>query len=97
MSAAKQNKSKIERIEVRLNAKQKSLFLKAAKLRGNSLTSFVITEMEKAANRIIHEHEIIHLTQEDQNAFVQAILESPKPSKKLIEASKRQKKQVESR
>lgn len=97
MTASPQNRQKSERLEVRINTKQKRLYMKAAELRGVSLSSLVVAEMEKAAARIIREHEIIKLSQNDQTAFAQALLNPPKPSKKLIKAAKLQKKHVESR
>jgi uncharacterized protein (DUF1778 family) len=85
---------KSERLEARISSEQKSIFQRAAELSGRSLTNFAINELLNAAKRIIQEHDIIQLSARDQQTFVQALLEPPKPSKSLIKAARRYKKDI---
>jgi uncharacterized protein (DUF1778 family) len=82
-------KSKTERLEARINAKQKELFKQAAEIQAQSLTDFVVSSALEAAKKIIHQHEMLELTARDQKVFVQALLNPPKPNAKLRRAAKR--------
>jgi uncharacterized protein (DUF1778 family) len=76
------------RLEVRVSAAQKSLLQHAAALAGRTLSEFVVTSAEDAARRVIAEHESILLSREDQQAFVQALLQPPEPNARLKRAAK---------
>lgn len=97
MSALKKQISlKSERLEARISPQQKKLFQQAANLSGRSLTDFAIEALQETAMRIIQEHNVLQLSLEDQKAFIKAIFNPPAPSKNLIKAAKRHKKEVES-
>jgi uncharacterized protein (DUF1778 family) len=81
--------AKMERLEARIEARQKALFKRAADLQGQSLTDFVVTSAQEAAKKAIREHEIMELTSRDQKVLVEALLSPPEPSKKLKQAAKR--------
>ncbi len=68
-----------ERFAARVSPEKKSLLKRAAKLRGSSLTEFVINSAMEAAERTIKEAEFMELTQRDRAAFVQALLNAPAP------------------
>ncbi|WP_341525320.1 DUF1778 domain-containing protein [Nostoc sp. UHCC 0302] len=86
--------SKAERLEARITKEQKELFQRAADIQGRTLTDFVISSVLNAATQVIHEHETMILTQQDQEAFVSALLNPPEPSAKLRSAAKHYKQKM---
>jgi uncharacterized protein (DUF1778 family) len=94
-SMSRRTRSKTERLEARVTAEQKALFVKAAALRGCSLTDFLVTSAQELAVRTIREHEIMTLSTHDSQAFVQALLEAPAPGARLRKAARRYKKTVQ--
>lgn len=80
---------KAERLEARLNRKQKELIQHAADLAGRSLTDFILTASQDAANKVIREHEVITLTARESENFVNALLNPPSPNLALQRAAKR--------
>lgn len=83
-----------ERLEARVGAEQKQLFQQAANLLGRSLTDFIVSTLQEAASRIVQEHEILRLVQKDKRTFISSLVNPPKPSKRLMKAAERYKKQV---
>lgn len=88
------NKSDFERLEARISNEKKVFLKHAADLVGRTLTDFVVNSAYEAATRVIREHEQIRLTIKDRNVFVKALQNAPAPSKALLAASKRYKKDV---
>ncbi len=80
---------KEERLEARLSQQQKTLIQRAADLVGRSLTDFVISSSQQAANKVIREHEIITLTSQESKRFVNTILNPTKPNAALKKAAKK--------
>ena len=76
------------RLEARVSAAQKSLLQHAAALSGRTLSEFVVTNAQDAARRVIAEHESIRLSREEQQTFVQALLQPPEPNARLKRAAK---------
>ena len=76
------------RLAVRVSAAQKSLLQHAAALSGCTLSEFVVTNAQDAARRVIAEHESIRLSREEQQTFVQALLQPPEPNARLKRAAK---------
>jgi len=75
------------RLEARVSPVQKALFQQAAALTGRTLSDLIVESTQQAANRIVREHEVIHLSREAQIAFVQALL-NPRPlPDRLIQAA----------
>jgi uncharacterized protein (DUF1778 family) len=89
--------AKRERLEFRINSRSKILLQRAAVIQGRSLSDFLATTAEKAANEIIYENQIIQLSVEDSLAFAKAVFNSPKPNSKLQSAYKRYKQNVSSK
>ena len=75
--------AKLERIEARVRPDQKSRIEYAARLRGTSVSEFMVRHSEEAALRTIQEHELWTLRGRDQQAFVRAILNPRAPSARL--------------
>lgn len=80
---------KAERLEARLSRKQKKLIQHAADLAGRSLTDFILSASQEAANKVIREHEVITLTAQESENFVNALMNPPAPNLALQKAAKR--------
>jgi uncharacterized protein (DUF1778 family) len=78
-----------ERLEARISADQKNLFLRAAELQGRSLTDFVIASVHEAAMRTIEDMQSLHLTAREGRAFAEALLNPRQPGPRLREAAQR--------
>lgn len=80
--------SRDARLEARMSATQKHLLQRAAALSGRTLSDFVVVSALDAARRVIAEHESIHLSREEQLAFVQALLNPTESNERLKRAAK---------
>ncbi len=89
--ASTETHEKTARLEARITAEQKALFLRAAELTGRSLTDFVISCAYEAASRTVREHETMILSSRDREAFVTALLNPPKAGSRLRKAARRYK------
>ncbi len=81
--------SKKERLEARLTPDQKKSIERAAQIRGTSVSDFVVMSAADAARRTIREQEVLTLNEKAREVFVQALLNPPPPSKRLLAAAKR--------
>ena len=80
---------KIERLEARVSAQEKALFTKAAAIQGRTLSEFVVSTLHDASSRVIESYEIMRLTEQDRKTFIDALLNTPEPSKNLKAAARR--------
>ena len=80
---------KAERLEARISAEQKRLFLQAASLQGRTLTEFVIDSAREKAESVIREQELMTLSARDRKVFIHALLAAPAPGKRLRTAAGR--------
>jgi uncharacterized protein (DUF1778 family) len=80
---------KRSRLEVRLTDAQKRLLQSAADVRDETLTEFVMRVSETAARKELEESGIIVLTRQQQEKFVNALLNPPKPNARLERAAER--------
>ena len=78
-----------ERIDCRVNSNSKSLFARAAKLAGTSLSSFIIEAARERAIRIIDEHERLVLNNEARDVFMSALVNPPTPNAALRTAAEK--------
>lgn len=85
---------KRERLEARLTVDQKRLIARAAKLRGTSVTDFVVASAQQAAKETIEDFEILRLRDEAREVFVNAILDPPAPNKAARMAAARYQEQM---
>jgi uncharacterized protein (DUF1778 family) len=67
-----------ERLELRCDADQKAIVQRAADLRGESVTAFVLASVRQAAEETIRQHDVIRLAGEDARALAAALL-TPAP------------------
>jgi uncharacterized protein (DUF1778 family) len=79
--------SRDTRIEARLTSSQKALIQRAADIRRQKLSEFVLASAADAARKIIDQHATIRLTLEEQVALVETLLDSPAPSARLRRAA----------
>ncbi|NEQ98876.1 MAG: DUF1778 domain-containing protein [Cyanothece sp. SIO2G6] len=77
------------RLEARITPETKALFQKAASLEGRTLTDFVVASVQAEANRVIQKHQILKLSVDDSEAFVDALLNPPEPNDSLKAAALR--------
>lgn len=75
---AKPGRARAQRLETRVTAEQKNLIERAAALQGRTITDFVLTSVQDAAQRTIERHQQIELSLRDSEAFVKALL-NPRP------------------
>lgn len=74
------------RLMARLSQKQKDLFQQAANYQGRTLTEFLLDAAQEKAERVIEQHEVIRLSEEDQKIFFAALLNPPPPNEALKKA-----------
>lgn len=89
MTEVAQARSKTARLEARVTDDQKALFQRAADLTGRSLTDFVANSAQEIATRTVLEREVLTLSGLDRKVFLDALLNSPSPSKRLRRAAGR--------
>jgi uncharacterized protein (DUF1778 family) len=80
------------RLEVHISAELHSTLRRAAKIKGSTMTDFVVSAVEDAARRAIEQATIIRLTVADQEVLVRSLLAPPKPSAALNRAFARRRK-----
>jgi uncharacterized protein (DUF1778 family) len=90
MATATHPKS-MARLEARVTPETKALLQKAADLEGRSLTDFIVASVQAEACRVIEQHQTLKLSIEDGEAFVDALLNPPKPNDALKAAALRYK------
>ncbi len=86
--------TKTARLEARITPDLQTLLKRAAELDGRSVTDFVITAAQEAAERRIEQAHVIRLSLEDQHAFAEAILNPPEPTPALMRAFRRHREMV---
>jgi len=77
------------RLEMRVAPEQKAFFSRAAALRGLTLTDFAIDTLQAAAVRTVEEYNLLRLAVEDQQMFVDAMMNPPAPTDTLTRAAER--------
>lgn len=75
------------RIEARISADEKRLLEAAAQRRGMTLTAFVLSTAHDAAVRTLETAHVVELTRQDQQRFVDILLNPPAPSERLRAAA----------
>jgi len=85
-------KNTSSRLGMRLSADLKQSIEHAAQLKGIPTAGYVKSALAAAAAKDIQEYEFLQLTLRDREAFAQAVLKAPSPSKESIEAAKEYKK-----
>ena len=77
------------RLEARIPAQVYDQMQRAARLRGMTLTGYLIATAGEDARRVVEDAEIMRLAREDQIRFAEALIDPPKANARLIRAAKR--------
>jgi uncharacterized protein (DUF1778 family) len=76
-------------VEARLNPQQKRRVEYAARLKGTSISDFMVSSADEAAVRTIEEREVWILTNRDREVFVKTLLHPPVPNARMKAAVRR--------
>lgn len=71
------------RLNARLSVRQKQILEEAAAIEGRTLTDFVLTHAQEAAQRVIHDHFVLSLSERSSRVFFDALLSSWEPDANL--------------
>jgi uncharacterized protein (DUF1778 family) len=77
------------RLEARISKELHGLLKHAADLQHITMTDFIITAVQAAAEKAIEQTDIIRLSLADQSNFAKALLSPPKPNSALRRAFNR--------
>jgi len=77
------------RLEARVPVNVYEQMQRAARLRGMTLTGFILATAGEDARRTVEEADVLRLTAEDQVRFAKALIDPPAPNAKLANAAKR--------
>lgn len=80
------------RLEARISTDLHKMLKRAAELQGRTITDFVVTAVQEAAQRAIEQAEVVRLSLLDQECFAQALLSPPPPVAALGRAFTRRRK-----
>lgn len=80
------------RLEARISTGLHTMLKRAAEIQGRTMTDFVVSAVQDAAQRAIEQAEVIRLTLADQECFAQALLAPPQPAPALKRAFARRRK-----
>jgi uncharacterized protein (DUF1778 family) len=79
------------RLEVRISEELAGLVQRAADIRGVTKSGFISSILQREAEQVVEEHEIIRLSLSDQQRFAEAIIDPPEPNAALRKAFERRK------
>lgn len=77
------------RLEARIPVQVYDQMQRAARLRGMTLTGYLIATAGEDARRVVEDAEIMRLARADQIRFAEALINPPQPNKRLTRAAKR--------
>jgi uncharacterized protein (DUF1778 family) len=86
------NTTTTARLEARISEGLHTLLKRAAELQGRTMTDFVVSAVQIAAQQAIEQADVIRLSIADQQRFAQALLSPPPPEPALERAFARRKK-----
>ena len=75
-----------ERLEARIAPEALETVRRAAQMQGRSLSDFVVTAAEAAARAAIADAQVVRLSAEDQQRFVDALLRDGDPAPAMTRA-----------
>jgi len=82
-------------LEARVTAELKAMFQRAADLKGLTLTDYVINSLVDSSQQVIREHEVLTWSGRNKDVFLEALLNPPPASPKLVAALARYKESIE--
>lgn len=84
---ALQKNKKWERLEARIRPEQKQLFKRAAELSGQTLSDFIVSTLQEAAQDKIEKQSMLKLSIKDQETFAHYVIDPPQPNERLQKAA----------
>lgn len=87
--------TRIARLEVRITREALAVVRRAAEIQGRSVSDFVVVAAQEAAQKAVAEIEVIRLSREAQEQFVELLLHPPKPTAALKRAFERHRAMLE--
>jgi uncharacterized protein (DUF1778 family) len=85
------------RLEARIPVQVYDQMQRAARLRGMTLTGYLIATAGEDARRVVEDAEIMRLARADQIRFAEALIDPPRPNERLTRAAKRHTELIERR
>ena len=82
------------RLEARISSELHVMLKRAAEIQGRTMTDFVVSAVQEAAQQAIQESGVLRLSLADQESFAQALLSPPKPNAAMKRAFARRKKLI---
>jgi len=82
------------RLEARISTELHAMLKRAAEIQGRTMTDFVVSAVQEAAQRAIEQAEVIRLSQTDSQRFAEALLSPPPPTPALERAFQRRRRLV---
>ena len=95
LPSGEQQRVKGERLEARVTAELKAMFQRAADLRGLTLTDYVINSLVDSSQQVIRDHEVLTLSGRNREVFLEALMNPPPASPKLVAALARYRESIE--
>lgn len=83
------------RLEARISTDLHAMLKRAANMQGRTMTDFVVSAVQQAAQQAIEQAEVIRLSLADQTALANALLAPPKPAPALKRAFARRRKLIQ--
>jgi len=77
------------RLEARIPVQIYDQMQRAARLRGMTLTGYLIATAGEDARRVVEDAEIMRLARADQIRFAEALVNPPRPNERLVRAARR--------
>lgn len=84
------------RLEARISTDLHAMLKRAAELQGRTMTDFVVSAVQDAAQRAIEQSDVVRLSLVDQECFARALLEPAAPAPALERAFARRRKLLRS-
>lgn len=82
-----QPSTRTTRLEARISPEALAIVRRAAEMQGRSLSDFVVSAAQEAAQRAIEDTQVLRLAVEDQRLLAEAILNPPEPNDALRRAA----------
>ena len=80
------NPNRVARLEARITRDALAIVRRAAEIQGRSVSDFVVAAAQEAAQKTVAEVEVIRLSREAQEKFVDLLLNPPPPNAALLRA-----------
>jgi uncharacterized protein (DUF1778 family) len=82
------------RLSVRISREIKNRLGRAAAIRGQTLSDFIVTNLLPVAEEVIQEHQTVVVSERDYGAMIDALNNPPRPNNALLNAAKDYKKAI---